>query len=184
MKNLIQRFKWIGILFAVLLMIAGVLVIVFTIVNIKDVNLALSLVVATLLFIIGAVYITAGIMTPLSKYFDPGYVLGAIAIAIGVVCLVKQEIVPNLLVYIIAITLITLGVVYLIRGILLIINRMRPTDIALAILIAVILLTAGILCLCFQGKILMVIYIIGGTLLIAGGVMMLIYTLRKKKEIE
>ena len=184
MKNLIRRFKWIGILFGVLLMIAGVLVIVFTLVNIKDVNLALSIVVATLLFIIGAVYITAGVMQPLSNYFDPGYILGAVAIAIGVVCLIEQQIVPRLLVYVIAITLIALGVVYLIRGILLAINKMRGTEIALAILIAVIALTAGILCLCFQNKILTVIYVIGGALLIAGGILMIVYTVRKRKELK
>ena len=182
MKNLITRYKWVGVLFGSLLIVAGVLIIIFSLVKIDDLNLALSIVVATLFFIIGAVYITAGLASPLSKYFDPSYVLGAIAIALGVVMLVERTIVPKFIVYIISISLISFGVVYLIRGILLAINKMRVTDIVLTFIIAALSLTVGILCLCFQGQIVVAIYITGGAILVAAGIAAIIYTVRKKKN--
>ena len=183
MFKLINRYHWLGIIIGVLLIIAGGLIITFSIINIENVNLALSIVVASVSFIIGAIYITAGILSPLTKMFDVTFLVGAFAIAIGVILLMNVDIVPTIITYTIAVSLIALGAIYLIRGIISIVNKCKVPTIVVCFVVAVIALTLGILAIVFNTKLLIAIYIAAGVILVGVGGFIIYLLVRKKKAV-
>ena len=66
MNNLFQRYKWMGILLGVLLILAGTGIILLSIFVPGKVNMILSITVAGICFIIGRIDIIAGGLLPLS----------------------------------------------------------------------------------------------------------------------
>ena len=179
MNNLFQRYKWAGILLGVLLLIAGIATIVLGIVSPGQINLILSIIVAVILFIIGALYIIAGCMLPLNNFFSTIFLYGALAIAIGVVLLINTGIVPSIMVYTLSIVLIALGAIYLCRAIIGIVHHAKVMWIVLCFILAVLGITAGVLSLVYNGQVLTIIYIAVGAVLAAAGIAQIIYSARR-----
>lgn len=188
MRLLITRFKWIGVVLGVLLILAGGTIIGCSIAKaagaIKEddvIPMVLSVVAAVLCFIIGAIYITVGLTTPLSTFFDPSFILGSISIAGGVVLLMQRAVVSDVIIYLIAISIIAIGAIYLIRGIIYAVSKYKVTTIVLAFVIATFAITAGILTICLKNNLFIVINIIIGTVVIAAGILQIWDTLRRGK---
>ena len=179
MNNLFQRYKWMGILLGVLLIIAGIATIVFGIINQSQVGLILSIIIAVILFIIGGLYLIAGCMVPLSNFFTALFLYGAIAIAIGVVLLINTSIVPLVMVYTLSIVLLALGVVYLIRAIMGIVYKSSPAWITFCFIFAVLGITLGVLSLIFKENVLMIIYIVIGSVLVISGIAQIAVTAKR-----
>lgn len=188
MKNIIIRFRWVGILLGILLIAAGIVVVAMSIYDlINEKNIAtnvLAITAASICFIIGAAFIVAGILIPLSNFFDSSFAFGAISIAAGVVLLVflGKDIIPEIIIYLVAVALIAFGAIYLVRGILMIVNKLPVIKIVLAFVIATIGIAAGIVSIVMREKILYVVYIIIGLLVITAGTIELITLLKNKRE--
>ncbi len=168
-----------GILLGVLLIIAGIATIVFGIIKQEQVGLVLSIIIAVMLFIIGALYLVAGCMVPLSNFFTALFLYGAIAIAIGVILLVNTNIVPLVMVYTLSIILLALGVVYIARGIIGIVYQSKTSWIAFCFIIAFFGIVLGVLSLIFKNNVLMIIYIVVGAILAAVGVGQIVVIVKK-----
>ena len=180
MSNLFRKYKWLGIVFGVLLVIAGVLIIIFSITNKDKVSDILAIIVAVVCFVLGAIYIAIGVMISLNNFFDSSFIYGAFLIAIGVLLLIERSIVSEILVYTTSVALITFGAIYLIRAILYIANKMKILYIIIALLIAALAITFGILALCYKGQLLIVLYIVMGAIISVAGVIEIIYSIRTK----
>ena len=181
MKKLFKRFKWLGILFGVLLALAGIFVAVYGVMNQGSLALVLSVVIAVICFIVGAITISIGIVgkAPLASFFDETFIYGAFIIAFGVTLLINQNIVNDIMVYTFSVAVLVIGVIYFIRAILAIANKLKVGVIILNFLIATILITAGILILCFQSAALSVIYVSFGVVLTIIGIITIIVAARK-----
>lgn len=181
MNNLINRYRWIKVVLGVLIVLAGVGLIVLGIISPGQVNLILSIVTAVILFIIGLVYVVAGIITPLNELYSPLYFYGAFAIAIGIILLIHNELASEILIYTIAVISLTVGVIYVTRGILAIVNKMKAPIIVLFFVVGVLLIGFGVVALIFKAQILQAIYIVAGVFITVTGVLELISTVRQLK---
>ena len=188
MRLLITRFKWIGVVLGVLLIIAGGIIVGMSIAKaagaIKEDNvipLMLSVVAAILCFIVGAIYITVGLTTPLTTFFDPSFVLGSIAIAAGVVLLIERAVIADIIIYLISIVLIVIGGIYLVRGIFYIVNKIQVKLVVFAFIIATLAIAAGIISITLKDKLFIGINIIIGVVVIIAGILQIWDTLRRSR---
>ena len=186
MRTLISRFKWIGIALGILLILAGLTVSGISIaiaagaIDGSIITIILSIAAAVLLFILGAIYLAAGLASSLSSFFDPAFVLGAFCIAAGVVLLLERNEVANIIIYLIAVALIAIGGVYLIRGVQYIIYKVDKFKIILAFIIATLAILFGILALCLKDQLFIAINIGVGLLIVAAGIIQIIAVVKGK----
>lgn len=171
---LLSRNKLLGVLFGIFLLIAGVVTVVFGIVDSGKAALIMSIAVAVVLFALGILYIASGCLRKLTTFFAEEFIYGSLFIAFGVLFVTNTGMVPTILVYTIAITLIALGAVYLIRFIFYLRacngkknkkDKMMVRYAVFACILAVLLIAGGVLALIFQGTIKLLIYIATGVIL-------------------
>ena len=182
MGKVFARYKWMGIILGVLLIAAGIAIVVVGIIKPSNLDLLLSVIAATMFFVVGTICLVGGCLVKLTSFFNIYIVLGGLAIAIGVVLLVYRNATPMILLYTTAVTLIALGATYVVRAILYISNKMKPIYIVISFVIAVVAITAGILALVYQGRALQVIYILFGLFVVAIGGYELAITLKGSAE--
>ena len=178
MNNLIKKYVWSGILLGVLLILAGVCTILFSFISKDQVNIALSIVTAVILFIVGFFYVVAGCMETLNHFFSSIFLYGSVYIAIGVILLLNSTIVPTVLSYALIIILLTLGVIYLARGTIGVINRMVAKWCILCYLFGVLGVALGVLAIIFIEYLITPIYITVGALIVLAGIYQIINTRR------
>lgn len=179
MKELFIRHKWIGVILGILLVIAGVATIVFAAIDSNTVDEALSIIIAVTLFIVGLFYLIAGTLESLSHFYSSSFVYGGVYIALGVILLVNTAIVPQVMAYTLSIVMIAIGTIYLIRGILCIVNKMDKLIIITSLSIAPIAITLGILSLIFQSVLVVVIYVVCGIIITTAGVVETIIAIKR-----
>ena len=182
MNNLFQRYKWMGILLGVLLILAGVGVILLSIFAKDKVDMILSITVAVICFIIGLIYIIAGVMLPLSEFYSSLYLYGAFAISVGIILLIHMSLASEILIYTIAVILLTLAVVYIVRGVLYVSHKMKTIQFVLCFIIGGVCLVLGILTLIFKNQMMQVVYILAGVFFLLTGILQLISATSKGKK--
>ena len=186
MRTLISRFKWIGFALGILLILAGLTVSGISIaiaagaIDGSIITIILSVAGAVLFFILGAIYLAAGLASSLSHFFESSFILGAFCIAAGVVLLLERNEVANIIIYLLAVALIAIGAVYLIRGIQYIIYKQETIRIVLAFVIATLAILFGVLALCLKDKLFIGINIGVGALIVAVGILQIIATAKGK----
>ena len=186
MKLLIDRFRWVGIVLGIMLILAGATVIAISIaiatgaMKGDSLTIVLSITAAVICFLLGAIYLGIGLSTPLSKFFDSSFVLAAVCIAAGAVLLIVRDQVPTLLTYLIAVALIAFGGIYLIRAILYCVYKGGLVKIIGGFVIATLTIAAGILALIFKDKLYIAINIVIGVIAMAVGIVVIILTTKKK----
>ena len=178
MNNLLERYRWVKILLGVLIILAGAGLIVLGILQPEKVNLIISIVTAVILFIIGLIYVIAGVVTPLNELYSPLYFYGAFAIAIGIILLIHSDLASEILIYTIAVISLTLGVIYITRAILAIVNKMKTAVIVLFFIVGGLCLAFGIVALIFKANILQAIYIVAGAFILITGILQLVSTVK------
>ncbi len=180
MTNLFKRYRWLRIVTACLLIAAGVLVIVWGVVDTSRVSTVLSITVACLLFALGLIFLITGILVPLSRLYDATFLYAAFFIAVGVVLILNQNIVEQVLLYTLAVALLVVGVIYLLRGIVGAVQHCETKTVVFDFIFAVIALLLGILCLIFSGYVIQAIYIVAGCLITVIGVGYLVSSIYHK----
>ncbi len=180
MTNLFKRYQWLRIVTACLLIAAGILIIVWGVLDTSRVNAVLSITVACLFFVLGAIFLVSGILVPLSRLYDTSFIYAAVSIAIGVVLLLNQNIVGEVLLYTLAVSILVFGLIYLIRGIVSAVQHGDTKAIILDFVFAVIAIVLGVLCLIFRSQVTQYIYIVAGCVITVMGVSYLVTSLYHK----
>lgn len=179
MAKIVLKDKWMKILLGAILIIAGLIIVIFGIVQPGVISMTLSIVFAVSLFFIGALYLYNGLSkTANANVIDLTYIIAAIAISLGVVLLVNTNLIANILVYIVSISVLTIGSALLIRGIVLCARKSTASNCVLAIIVGVVLIVLGVLALIFQSQITQVIYISSGVLLLIVGILQIVDAVR------
>ena len=176
MKTLYSRHKWMQIVFGALFLAAGILMIVIALNENNDQQTIakwLSIVYAVSLFLFGATCIFSGVFSLKKKYFDPAFIYGDLAIALGVVLCVHNTMINDFIVVFVGTLITTIGVVFLGEAVAMIFFKRPKPSIVVFFLLGAAFLTLGILSYVWQKEALNVIYVgVGGILCLVGVIQM------------
>ena len=188
MKTLYSKHKWMQIVFGGLFLAAGIAMIVIALNESNDQETIakwLSIVYAVSLFLFGATCIFSGVFSLKNKFFDPAFIYGDLAIAIGVVLCVKTTMINDFIVIFIGTLLTTIGVVFLGEAVAMIFFKRPKVSIAAFFILGAAFLTLGILSYVWQKEALNVIYVgVGGLMCLIGLIQVIfgiVATIKAKK---
>ena len=172
MKSLFNKYIWLQLILSILLLFGGALIIAFAINNDQTIlEDGLNIIAAVILFLFGGFAILATLVFEQNKYFTNGLLYGSACIALGVFLCMKEMILLNYLVYLLAIFFIVIGGVELIKAIILVTRKEKNVPaIVIAFVVAALFITGGILALIFKQNVKKAFCIIAGVLLILAGV--------------
>ncbi|MBE6135860.1 MAG: hypothetical protein E7181_01145 [Erysipelotrichaceae bacterium] len=185
MKTLYARHKWMQIVFGGLFLAAGIAIIIISLNFPDNIAKALSVILAITLFLFGASCIFSGVFSLKSKYFDPAFIYGDLAIALGVLLCIHNTMIQDLLVVFVGTLLTTIGVVFLGEAVAMIFFKRPKPSIVIFFLLGAAFLTFGVLSYVYQNEATQVIYIATGALMALVGFIQIIFgivaTIKAKK---
>jgi len=184
MKSLFNKYIWLQLILAVLLLFGGALIIVFAIVDKNNIlEYGLNVIAAVILFLFGLFAILASFVFESDKVFTNGLLYGSACIALGVFLCTKELVLLDYLVYLLAIFFIVIGATELFKGVALLIKKNKNvTGIIITFVVAALFIAGGILAIIYRQNIKLVFCIIAGILLFAGGVFELIFGIKTMME--
>lgn len=172
MKSLFTKYVWLQLILSILLLFGGALIIAFGIMGKDEILVdALNIIAAVILFLFGTFAILATLVFEQTKVFTNGLLYGSACIALGVFLCMREFVLLNYLVILLAIFFIVIGGVELIKGIIFIAKKKKDVpQIVIAFVTAAIFIAGGILALIFRDKVRIAFCIVAGVLLFAAGV--------------
>lgn len=172
MKSLFTKYVWLQLILSILLLFGGALIIAFGIMGKDEILVdALNIIAAVILFLFGTFAILATLVFEQGKIFTNGLLYGSACIALGVFLCMREFVLLNYLVVLLAIFFIVIGGVELIKGIIFIAKKDKDVpQIVIAFVTAAIFIAGGILALIFRDKVRIAFCIVAGVLLFAAGV--------------
>ena len=176
MKSLFTKYIWLQLILSILLLFGGALVVVFAALGKQNIlEDGLNIIVAVILFLFGLFAIIASFAFESDRVFTNGLLYGSACIALGVFLCMKELVLLNYLVILLAVFFIVIGAVEIIKGIVLVCTKFKVVAaIVITFVVGAIFLTGGILALIFREDIKLVFCIIAGVLLFLAGVYLLI----------
>ena len=188
MKSLFTKYIWLQLILSILLLFGGALIVAFAIINQEILEDGLNIIAAIILFLFGAFAILASFAFEPDKIFTNGILYGSASIALGVFLCIKEIILVNYLVYLLAIFFIATGTIELIKAIVLLVKKNKNTlGIILTFIVAAIFIAGGILALIFNEAVRTAFCIVAGVLvffvggyLLATGIMSMVAQSKNK----
>ena len=176
MKSLFTKYIWLQLILSILLLFGGALVVVFAVLGKQNIlEDGLNIIVAVILFLFGLFAIIASFAFESDRVFTNGLLYGSACIALGVFLCLKELVLLNYLVMLLAVFFIVVGAVELIKGIILICTKYKVVAaIVITFVVAVIFIAGGILALVFRDDVKLAFCIVAGVLLFLAGVYLLI----------
>ena len=176
MKSLFTKYIWLQLILSILLLFGGALVVVFAVLGKQNVlEDGLNIIVAVILFLFGLFAIIASFAFESDRVFTNGLLYGSACIALGVFLCMKELVLLNYLVILLAVFFIVIGAVELIKGVILICTKYKViVAIVITFIVAAIFLAGGILALIFRDDVKLAFCIVAGILLFLAGVYLLI----------
>ena len=173
MNSLFQKHRWMQVMWGILLFVAGAITIIYTFANMDqeetNVSLVLSIALAIVLFAYGFTIIFSSFLELKDKFFKYEILIGAFIIAVGIVFVIKIKLLEEIIVSLIAASLLTFGTVFAVRTIVAFVRKLKVWWIGLCIALAVLFIAGGVLCLIFRNDVVEVSYVVlGGVLIIVG----------------
>ena len=175
MGKLFKKYKWMQLFLGCLLVIAGIVTIIIDFINATELTTVLSIIAAVVLFAFGIFIFLACLLEDRVGDFTVTMAISALMIALGVILCIERLLIGKVIVYFVAAAALTFGVCELIKSIVLVKYHGRTIYIVMGFIFAALGITLGILCLCLQAKALMMVYLFTGCLLIATGIVEIIY---------
>ena len=124
MKSLFTKYVWLQLILSILLLFGGALIIAFGIMGKDEILVdALNIIAAVILFLFGTFAILATLVFEQTKIFTNGLLYGSACIALGVFLCMREFVLLNYLVILLAIFFIVIGGVELIKGIIFIAKK-------------------------------------------------------------
>ena len=176
MKSLFNKYIWLQFILSILLIFAGTLIVVFAATEKQNIlEDGLNIIAAVILFLFGAFAILASFAFETEKLMTNGLLYGSACIALGVFLCMKEFVLLNYLVYLLAIFFIVIGGTEIIKAIILIVKKSpKLLGIILTFIIATLFVAGGILALIYREHVSLAFCIIVGLLVFAVGAYLLV----------
>ena len=175
MKSLFNKYIWLQLILSILLLFGGSLIIIFAAMGKMNIlEDGLNIIAAVILFLFGLFAIVASFAFEGDKVISNGIIYGSASIAMGVFLLIKEFLLLDYLVYLLAIFFIVVGAIELLKAIILVVKKSeKRIAIIFAFVFAVIFITGGILAIIFKDNVRIAFCIIAGALIfLVGGYLM------------
>ena len=171
MKSLFSKYTWLQLILSILLLFGGSLIIIFAAMGKMEIlEDGLNIIAAVILFLFGLFAIVASFAFEGDKIISNGIIYESASIAMGVFLLIKEFLLLDYLVYLLAIFFIVVGAIELIKAIILVIKKSDKTvAIVFAFIFAVIFITGGILAIIFKENVRIAFCIIAGVIIFLVG---------------
>lgn len=183
MNSLFTKHRWMQVVWGILLFVAGAITIIFAVNGENtDVSLVLSIAVAIVLFAYGLVILFSSFLELKDGFFKYELIIGGFIIAIGIVFCLNTEVLKDIIVNTVAVSLLVFGVIFGIRAAMIIIKKKKVWWLWFAVVLATLFIAAGILCLIFAEKVVNVCYFALGGILIIVGIIELYITVKRAIE--
>ena len=181
--RVIKNYKWMPIVYGVLLMVVGILTMIFAISDSNIVDQVISISLAGGLFLIGLLNIALSLIAHSHEFFTSSILVGALSIAFGIVLLVNRQLIAEFIIYLLGSFLIGLGAVCLIKAILFISYKEHMSWTITHFVIAAIAIGLGITVLCFNRESKQILYsFIGAVIALTGLIEIIIVAKRLVEE--
>ena len=176
MKSLFTKYIWLQLILSILLLFGGALIVVFAVLGKQNIlEDGLNIIVAVILFLFGLFAIIASFAFESDRVFTNGLLYGSACIAMGVFLCIKELVLLNYLVMLLAVFFIVIGAVEIIKGIILICTKYKVVAaIVITFVVGALFLAGGILALIFREDVKLAFCIVAGVLLFLAGVYLLI----------
>ena len=183
MNSLFTKHRWMQVVWGILLFVAGAITIIFAVNDENtDVSLVLSIAVAIVLFAYGLVILFSSFLELKDGFFKYELIIGGFIIAVGIVFCLNTDVLKNIIVNTVAVSLLVFGVIFGIRAAMTIIKKKRVWWLWLAIVLATLFIASGVLCLIFADKVVNICYFALGGILIIVGIVELYITVKRAIE--
>lgn len=159
MKTLFAKYKWMQLIYGLLLAVAGVLIIVAAVNDKEQVSKWLSIIVAISLFIYAAALLFTGVFSLKKKYFDITFVYAVLFVSVGVCLLCNQEMIGSFITIFVATLLTAIGVVEIGEATSMIFFKRPVFFVVLFYLLGAAFITLGVLAYCFQEEVQQIVYV-------------------------
>ena len=169
MRKLTDRFKWLQLLFGLILIGAGVVTIIMAANGEDDFDKNICLVWSIILFVIAFLIVLLDILAFGSDVEFTGLIAAGLCVGVGVFILVNQDIIRNVISSLIPYILISIGGVLLLKTIMLAIKRVNFKKWIVVFIVSVIFLTSGIVFICVSDMLKVIYIVIGGLFIVLGG---------------
>ena len=181
MKSLFNKYIWLQLILSILLLFGGSLIIIFAAMGKMNIlEDGLNIIAAVILFLFGLFAIVASFAFEGDKIVSNGIIYGSASIAMGVFLLIKEFLLLDYLVYLLAIFFIVIGAIELIKAIILVVKKSdRRLAIIFAFIFAIIFITGGILAIIFKENVRIAFCIIAGVIIFLVGAYMLFTGIRE-----
>ena len=171
MKSLFNKYAWLQLILSILLLFGGSLVIIFAAMGKMNIlEDGLNIIAAVILFLFGLFAIVASFAFEGDRIISNGIIYGSASIAMGVFLLIKEFLLLDYLVYLLAIFFIVVGAIELLKAIILVVKKSdKRVAIIFAFIFAVIFITGGILAIIFKDNVRIAFCILAGVLIFLVG---------------
>lgn len=184
MNTLFNKHRWMQVMWGVLLIAAGGITILFASLNEQDkVSLAFSISIAIVLFAYGLTVLFSSFLEIREQFFKLELIIGTLIIAGGVVFCLNIDLVEDILVSLIASTLLTFGAVFLVRGIIVNATKLKVWWVPICYIFGVLFIAAGVLALIFKDRCVTVCYIALGAILVLLGAVEVYVAIKRSIEL-
>ena len=172
MKSLFTKYIWLQLILSILLLFGGALIVIFAVLGKQNIlEDGLNIIVAVILFLFGLFAIIASFAFESDRVFTNGLLYGSACIALGVFLCIKELVLLNYLVILLAVFFIVIGAVEIIKGIILVCTKFKVVAaIVITFVVGVIFLAGGILALIFRNDVKLAFCIVAGILIFLAGV--------------
>ena len=176
MKSLFTKYIWLQLILSILLLFGGALIVIFAVLGKQNIlEDGLNIIVAVILFLFGLFAIIASFAFESDRVFTNGLLYGSACIALGVFLCIKELVLLNYLVILLAVFFIVIGAVEIIKGIILVCTKFKVVAaIVITFVIGAIFLAGGILALVFRNDVKLAFCIVAGILIFLAGIYLLV----------
>ena len=187
MNSIFEKYKWLKYVLASFVILVGALIIILGCLEPGSTTKIIDIILAVGLFVLATFLFVSCILSESHKPFTITLLIATLLFAGGILLLIARFafaglVAPVFPVYILAVTTLVFGVAALIKGISLVVYKEKRTWIFLLFTIATVAITLGILGLCYADQLLSVTYVILGILLVAAGILWIIFTMVDEKK--
>ena len=159
MKTLFAKYKWMQLIYGLLLLVAGVLIIVAAIKDKTQVSEWLSVIVAVGLFIYSAALLFTGVFSLKKKYFDITFIYAVLFVSVGVCLLCNRDLIDSFITIFVATLITAMGVVEIGEATSMIFFKRPVFFVVLFYILGAALITLGVLAFCFKDNVSQIIYV-------------------------
>ena len=187
MNSLFNKHRWMQVMWGILLFVAGAITIIYTFANKgsdeeTNVSLVLSISLAIVLFAYGFTIVFSSFLELKDKFYKYEIIIGAFIVAVGIVFVMNIDLLKDIIVSLIAASMLVFGATFIARTILAFAKKMKVWWMGLCIAFAVLFVAAGVLCLIFKDDVTEICYLVLGGVLVVVGAIEIYITIKRAIE--